>query len=103
LAVARSSGDASEFVVYLRVSWTLGYHLLRRWRGRGDRIFRTSDAVLQTVRRHGYLGPIVVSRAGDPTLARFRGVSAQDGGNRPVDHKGSPAVERGQAHALATR
>jgi hypothetical protein len=84
LAVVRTTGADPEIVAYLRVSWTLGYHILRRWRGKGDRVFRTTDAVLQTVWRHGYLGPIVVYRAGDPELARFRGVSPQDQGRRDV-------------------
>jgi hypothetical protein len=85
LSVARSSRAAATFVVYLRVSWRLGYHVLRRWRGRGERVLKTSDAVLQTVWRHGYRGPVAIYRAGDPALARFRGVSAQDGGSRPFE------------------
>jgi hypothetical protein len=89
LAVVRTTGEDPEIVAYLRVSWTLGYHILRRWRGKGDRVFRTTDAVLQTVWRHGYLGPIVVYRAGDPELARFRGVSAQDQGRRDVTRPSS--------------
>jgi hypothetical protein len=89
LAVVRTTGEDPEIVAYLRVSWTLGYHILRRWRGKGDRVFRTTDAVLQTASRHGYLGPIVVYRAGDPELARFRGVSAQDQGRRDVTRPSS--------------
>jgi hypothetical protein len=89
LAVVRTTGEDPEIVAYLRVSWTLGYHILRRWRGKGDRVFRTTDAVLQTVWRHGYLGPIVVYRAGDPELARFRGVSPQDQGRRDVTRPSS--------------
>jgi hypothetical protein len=85
LSVARSSRAAATFVVYLRVSWRLGYHVLRRWRGRGERVLKTSDAVLQTVWRHGYRGPVAIYRAGDPALAGFRGVSAQDGGSRPFE------------------
>jgi hypothetical protein len=80
LAVARSTQAEPEFVAYLRVSWTLGYHILRRWRDKGDRIFQTADAALQTVWRHGFRGPVLVYRAGDPELARFRGVSPQDKG-----------------------
>ena len=78
LVVARTTQPESAFVIYLRVSWTLGYHILRRWRGKGDRILQTADAALQTVWRHGYRGPIQVHRAGDPELARFRGVAPQD-------------------------
>ncbi len=78
LAIVRTTRTEPQIVVYLRVSWTLGYHVLRRWRGKGDRIFRTADAALQTIWRHGYQGPVVVYRAGDPELARFRGVSPQD-------------------------
>ncbi len=80
LAIVRAMRKEPEIVVYLRVSWALGYHILRRWRGKGDRIFRTADAALQTVWRHGYRGPVVVYRTGDPELARFRGVLPQDQG-----------------------
>ena len=89
LAVVRTTGQDPQIVAYLRVSWTLGYHILRRWRGKGDRVFRTTDAVLQTASRHGYLGPIVVYRAGDPELARFRGVSPHDQGRRDVTRPSS--------------
>lgn len=44
LVVARSTRGATIFVVYLRVSWRLGYHVLLRWRGRGERVLKTSDA-----------------------------------------------------------
>jgi hypothetical protein len=94
LAVARPADDAAEFVAYLRVSWALGYHLLRRWRGRGDRVFQTSDAVLQTAWRHGYRGPVIVYCAGDPALARYRGVSIQDGGCRPIEDEHTQVADR---------
>jgi len=78
LAVVRAMEKEPEIVVYLRVSWTLGYHILRRWRGKGDRLFRTADAALQAIWRHGYCGPVVVYLRGDTDLARFRGVLPQD-------------------------
>jgi len=80
LAIVRATRNEPQVVVYLRVSWTLGYHILCRWRGKGERIFRTADAALQTIWRHGYRGPVVVYRAGDPELARFRALSPQDRG-----------------------
>lgn len=85
LVVARTTQPEPAFVIYLRVSWTLGYHILRRWRGKGDRILQTADAALQTVWRHGFRGPVLVYRAGDPELARFRGVSPQDKGRHDTE------------------
>lgn len=82
LVVVRAAQTPPRIVVYLRVSWTLGYHVLRRWRGKGDRIFRTTDGALQTVWRHGYHGSVAVYRAGDPALARFQGVVPEDQGGR---------------------
>ena len=90
LVVARTTQPEPAFVIYLRVSWTLGYHILRRWRGKGDRVLQTADAALQTVWRHGYRSPIPVYRAGDPELARFRGVSPRDKSRDDIERPARP-------------
>ena len=45
-----------------------------------ERRFRTFEAVQQFAVRFDYLGPMVVYRAGDSALARFKGVLVSDGG-----------------------
>ena len=82
IVVARTEGGERRFVVYLRVSWRTGYHRLLFNSQMGDEIrrFRSLDAVHQFAARYGYLGVVSVYRAGDPELARFRGVLACDGG-----------------------
>lgn len=102
LAIVRATRKEPEIVVYLRVSWALGYHILRRWRGKGDRIFRTADAALQAIWRHGYRGPVVVYRAGDPELARFRGVLPQDQGNHDGKKASLSAEMPGKALVAAS-
>lgn len=82
VAVARQSAGNPEFVAYLRISWKLGYHILRVWRGAEERCFRTADAVLQLAWRYDFPGPVVIYRAGAPELGRFRGILAIDGGTR---------------------
>lgn len=80
LVVARVVDAEPEFVAYLRVSWKLGYQILRVWRGAEERRFRTADAALQLAWRSGFTKAVVVYRVGDPELNRFRGILAIDGG-----------------------
>ena len=75
-------GERSDYVVYIRPSWTRGYRILRTWRDKGDRAFRDFDRLLQAVRALGYDGPVTVYTAGYPELARFRGVLTRDGGTK---------------------
>lgn len=79
--VVRRTGDKDvEYVVYLRVSWRAGYHILTFAHDSRERRFRTFEAVQQFAVRFQYSGPMVVYRAGDPALARFKGVAVVDGG-----------------------
>ena len=79
--VVRRTGDKDvEYVVYLRVSWRAGYHILTFAHDSRERRFRTFEAVQQFAVRFQYAGPIVVYRAGDPALGRFKGVAVADGG-----------------------
>ena len=80
MVVRREAGEDVEYVVYLRVSWRAGYHVLMFAHAEKERRFRTFEAVQQFAVRFDYLGPMVVYRAGDSALARFRGVLVSDGG-----------------------
>lgn len=80
MVVRRGAGEDIAYVVYLRVSWRPGYHVLLFAHHEKERRFRTFEAVQQFAARFDYLGPMVVYRAGDSALARFRGVLVRDGG-----------------------
>ena len=80
MVVRREAGEDVEYVVYLRVSWRAGYHVLLFAHHEKERRFRTFEAVQQFAARFDYLGPMVVYRAGDSALARFKGVLVGDGG-----------------------
>lgn len=80
MVVRRDTGDDVEYIVYLRVSWRAGYHVLLFAHHEKERRFRTFEAVQQFAARFDYLGPMVVYRAGDSALARFKGVLVSDGG-----------------------
>lgn len=80
MVVRRAGAEDVEYVVYLRVSWRAGYHILAFAHDSRERRFRTFEAVQQFAVRFQYWGPMVVYRAGDPALARFKGVAVADGG-----------------------
>lgn len=80
IVVRRADGEKVEYVVYLRVSWHAGYHILTFAHDSRERRFRTFEAVQQFAVRFRYAGSMVVYRAGDPALARFKGVAVADGG-----------------------
>jgi len=104
MVVRRAAGDDAEYVVYLRVSWRAGYHILRFAHDRRERRFRTFEAVEQFAVRFAYLGPVVVYRAGDRALARFKGVLDRDGGTTgpgPGRRKSTAAPSEGGGQADA--
>ena len=73
-----AAGERSDYVVYIRPSWTRGYRILRTWRDRSDRVFRDFNRLLHTVRGLGHNASVTVYKIGCPELARFRGVLARD-------------------------
>lgn len=80
--VERPGDGYSEYVAYIRVSWTRGYRILRTWRDKTDREYRSLGLLYQSSRDFGYMLPVTVYRAGCAELLRFRGVLARDGGSR---------------------
>ena len=88
VVVARGSGDAVEYAIYVRTSWTRGYRILRTWRDKSDRTFRSLDRLFKLPASFGYHSPVTVYRQGSAELQKFRGVLASDGGT-----KGTAPVE----------
>ena len=80
MVIRRTGNKDVQYIVYLRVSWRAGYHVLTFAHDSRERRFRTFEAVQQFAVRFQYSGPMVVYRAGDPALARFKGVAVTDGG-----------------------
>lgn len=80
LVVARGDGEAVEYVIYIRTTWTRGYRILRTWRDKDDRTFRSMDRLLKLPELFGYHLPITIYRQGCAELQKFRGVLASDGG-----------------------
>lgn len=92
LVVARAGGDAPEYAIHVRTSWLRGYRILRTWRGKADRTYRTLDKLYKLPFVFGYLGPVTVYPAGCVELGRFRGVLAHDVGTH---NAGDRAVDSG--------
>ena len=65
--------DKSGFLVCLRVDWTRGrgYWVIRTWRNRGDRLYKSLDRAFGFVRRFGFTGRITIYPEGDKELAQF--------------------------------
>ena len=60
LVVARAGGEAPEYAIYVRTSWLRGYRILRTWRGKVDRTYRSLDKLYKLPPVFGYLGPVTV-------------------------------------------
>ena len=70
---------AIRYVLYLRVTWRVGYHILRTFRDREDRTFRDFGRLLLLIEEEfGYREPFVLIRAGSRRLQRIRGVRPED-------------------------
>ncbi|MCK8786572.1 hypothetical protein M0638_19540 [Roseomonas sp. NAR14] len=80
LVVARGDGPDVEYAIYIRPSWTRGYRILRTWRDKEDRTFRSLDKLFKLPSAFNYHAPITVYPQGCPELHKFRGVLARDGG-----------------------
>ena len=90
IIVERPKEDGPEYAAYVRVSWTRGFRVLRKWRDDTEREYRHLGLLYQAAREFGFMSPVTVYRAGSPELLRFRGVLARDGGSEGAD---KPAVE----------
>lgn len=80
LVVARSDGPELEYAIYVRPSWTRGYRILRTWRDKEDRTFRSLDKLFKLPGTFNYHAPITVYPQGCAELRKFRGVLPRDGG-----------------------
>ena len=49
LVVARAGAEAPEYAIYVRTSWLRGYRILRTWRGKADRTYRSLDKLYEVV------------------------------------------------------
>jgi hypothetical protein len=77
--VERSLPGGPGYIVYLRSSWRRGFHGLRTYRHRSDRIYRDLDRLVRLIRdEFGYRGPITLFVAGAPELRRFRALLPDD-------------------------
>ena len=79
LVVDRTAGNGPVFVGYVRGSWSVGYRLLKTFRGRSVRAFRDVSRLLHIVKYDfRYSPPITIYAAGTPELRRFPGVWPTD-------------------------
>jgi len=108
VVVARGDGDAAEYAIYIRTSWTRGYRILRTWRDKDDRTFRSLDKLFKLPPTFGYHAPITVYQQGCVELQKFRGVLARDGGAKgastadTAEHPEPEALAEAPAHMLPT-
>ena len=64
--------------LYLRSSWSRHFLPLRSWADRSDRTYRELDRLITLVRDDfGFQDYIILYRADDPKLSRYRTVSAK--------------------------
>lgn len=80
IVVARGDGPEVEYAIYIRPIWARGYRILRTWRDKEDRTFRSLDKLFKLPVSFNYHAPITVYPQGCPELRKFRGVLARDGG-----------------------
>ena len=79
LIVERPGAGGCDYVAYLRVTWKQGWHVLRSWRGRNDRVYRVLNPLVQMLRSDlEYTGPITMYAVGDPELERIPMVAARE-------------------------
>lgn len=79
LVVERPSAGAAEYVAYLNVSWKRGWHVLRAYRDRGDRVYKHLDPVIQLVRSDlDFTGPVTVYTPDSAELGRIPTVAARE-------------------------
>lgn len=87
---------AIRYVVYLRVTWRVGYRVLRTFRDREDRTFRDFNRLMLFVEEEfGYREPFLVIHSRSPDLRRFRGLQPEDryegGPERAMDEESEAA------------
>ena len=77
--VERSLPGGPGYIAYLRTSWKRGFHGLRTYRGKSDRVYRDLDRLVRLIRdEFGYRGPVTLLVAGAPELRRFRALLPED-------------------------
>lgn len=83
---------AIRYVVYLRVTWRVGYRILRTFRNREDRTFRDFNRLMLFVEEElGYTEPLLVVRSRSRGLRQYRGLQPED---RYAGDPGQDAAER---------
>ena len=102
LIVARGDGEAVEYAIYLRTSWTRGYRILRTWRDKDDRTFRSLDKLFKLPATFAYDAPITVYRQGCAELQKFRGVLSKDSGAPTAGDTETEPTADASAHMLST-
>ena len=93
--VERALSGGPGYIAYLRASWKRGFHGLRTYRDRSDRVYRDLDRLVRLIRdEFGYSGPITLLVAGAPELRRFRALLPEDGrdsvSSNSQSHPGAP-------------
>ena len=79
LVVERPSADAAEYVAYLNVTWCRGWHVLRGYRDRGDRVYKNLSSLVQMLRSDmEFTGPVTVYTPDSPELGRIPGVASRE-------------------------
>ena len=94
LVVMRTGDGATEYAVYVNPSWSRGYRILRTWRDKADRTFRSLDNLFNLPAALGWNASITVYPAGSPDLRRFRGVQVRDGGRTRIEWTPSVSLSR---------
>ena len=79
LVVEHSARRGPKYVAYIRTSWKRGFHVLRTYRRRSDRVYRDLDRLVRLIRgEFKYYGPITLHVEDAPELRRFRAFLPRD-------------------------
>ena len=71
--VERALPAGPGYIAYVRTSWKRGFHALRTYRDRSDRMYRDLDRLVHLIRdAFQFSGPVTLHVAGAPELRRFR-------------------------------
>lgn len=91
------SGEAGptdvEYVAYFRCSWRRGYHVLKTYKQRTDKVYigRGLTRLVWLIQEEfGYLDPLVLYRAGSSSLQRYADLQPVDRGKHVEEDSGPP-------------
>ena len=91
--VERTLPGGPRHIAYVRTSWKRGFHALRTYRDRSDRMYRDLDRLVRLIRdEFRYSGPVTLYIAGAPELRRFQALLPRDSTDPPLSDARSRRV-----------